>query len=199
MNTEKWLSIRGYEGFYEVSDMGRVRSLDRTVYFRNNSGQRDYKGKILKQKYHNGYPIVNLLRNKNCDTKAVHRLVAETFLPRIEGKNWVNHKNGIKSDNRVCNLEWTTPQENNIHARETGLRTEDNVSGLIEYSNTLKRKVVAIRNNKIIAIEDCSRDMATRLMAEGVITDASMQTVGRAIRKSASEGKPYKNIMFQYA
>ena len=198
MNKEKWLPVRDYAGFYEVSDLGRVRSLDRTVHFRDNKGKRDYKGKILKQKYHNGYPVVNILKNKHCYTINVHRLVAETFIPEIEGKTWVNHKNGIKADNKVSNLEWVTARENNIHARETGLHKEDNVAGLIKYSDTLKKKVVAIRNNKIIAIEECSRDMATRLMEEGILTNASLTTVGRSIRKSASEGNLYKGIMFQY-
>lgn len=194
---EVWKPIKDYEGWYEVSDMGRVRSLDRTVYFKDNKRSRDYKGKILKQKYHYGYPMVNLLRNKEVAVLYVHRLVAETFLNKIENKDWVNHKNGIKSDNRVENLEWCTPSENSIHAKELGLH-KDNVSGLIAYSDTLKKKVVAIQNNQIKYTAECSKDMALLLLSEGVLENVNIKTVGRSIRKSASEGTQYKGFFFQY-
>lgn len=197
MKNEIWKSIIGYEGWYEVSTMGRVRSLDRTVYFKDGKRSRDYKGKILKYKYHNGYQMVNLLKNKEINTVYIHRLVIETFMPKVEGKEWANHKNGIKSDNRVENLEWCTPSENNKHALENGLR-KDNVSGLIAYSDTLKKKVVAIKNNKILYSTDCSKDMAVLLLEKGVFSNVSISTVGRSVRRSAKEGCVYKGFYFQY-
>lgn len=197
MKDEKWLPIKGYETFYEVSNYGRVRSLDRTVYFRNDKGSRDYKGKILKLKYHNGYAQINLLRNKHLKTMNVHVLVAKHFLEKIEDKPWVNHKDGIKSNNHVSNLEWSTPSENNIHAVEMGLRN-NNIDGLLGYVDSLRKKVTAVKNNKVIAVKDCSRDMALFLLKEGYVSEVSINTVGRAIRKSASSGFPYKNIQFQY-
>lgn len=194
---EKWLPIKGYEGFYEISNHGRVRSVDRIVYFKNNKGKREYKGKILKQKYHNGYAMVNLNKNKKLEVLYVHRLVAEHFIPKIKNKNIVNHKNGIKSDNYYKNLEWCTSRENNIHANNTGLH-KNNISGLIKYTNSLKKQIIAIKDNKLLAIKDCSRDMALFLLENNYIENAQIATVARNIRKSATENKPYYNIYFSY-
>ena len=121
MKNEIWRDIAGYKGWYQVSNMGRVRSVDRTVYFNSKSGKgsRFYKGQILKLKYHNGYQMVNLLQNNKLEVVYVHRLVLETFVPPVEGKTWCNHKNGIKSDNRVENLEWCTKEYNFEHAINT--------------------------------------------------------------------------------
>ena len=197
MKNEIWKDIAGYEGWYQVSNMGRVRSVDRTVYFKDGRRSRFYKGKILKLKYHNGYQMVNLLKNKELFVACVHRLVLETFVPPVEGKTWCNHKNGIKSDNRAENLEWCTPSENNQHATEMGLR-HNNVSGMLAYADTLKKKVVAIQNNKICFVADCSRDMAMLLLERGIVADVKIETLGRAIRKSAAEGNRYKGFYFQY-
>lgn len=197
MKNEIWKDIAGYEGWYQVSNMGRVRSVDRTVYFKDGRRSRFYKGQILKLKYHNGYQMVNLLKNKELFVACVHRLVLETFVPSVEGKTWCNHKNGIKSDNRAENLEWCTPSENNQHATEMGLR-HNNVSGMLAYADTLKKKVVAIQNNKICFVADCSRDMAMLLLERGIVTDVKIETLGRAIRKSAAEGNRYKGFYFQY-
>ena len=197
MKNEIWRDIAGYEGWYQVSNMGRVRSVDRTVYFKNGKGSRTYKGQILKLKYHNGYQMVNLLRNKELFVAYVHKLVLEAFVPRVEGKTWCNHKNGIKSDNRAENLEWCTPSENNQHATEMGLR-HNNVSGMLAYADTLKKKVVAIQNNKVCFTADCSRDMAKMLLEKGIVADVKMETLGRSIRKSAVEGNRYKGFYFQY-
>lgn len=202
MNKEIWKPIKNYEGWYEVSNLGRVRSLDRLVIFnkkaKKGAKERFYKGKIKSLKYHNGYAMVNLLKNKDLNVVYVHRLVAETFLPRIAGKNEVNHKNGIKSDNRVENLEWCTRLENNLHARQTGLHSYDNVDGLIEYSNGLKKKVAALQDNKIVFMADCSKDMAKILFERGIVENAQLTTVGRNIRRCASEGGRYMGFYFQY-
>lgn len=199
MKNEIWKDIAGYEGWYQVSNMGRVRSLDRTVYFNSKSGKgsRFYKGQILKHKYHHGYQMVNLLKNKHLEVLYIHRLVIETFVPRVEGKTWCNHKNGIKSDNRAENLEWCTPSENKVHADKNGLHT-NNVSGMLAYADTLKKKVVAIKNNKIIYSAECSRDMAKFLLENEIVKDVKIETLGRGIRKSAAEGNSYHGFNFQY-
>ena len=197
MEKEIWKPICGFENWYEVSSFGRVRSLDRTVYFKNSKGKRTYKGKILKQKYHYGYAMVNINKNKKLFCLYVHRLVAETFLPKPSDKNVVNHIDGIKSNNNVNNLEWVTHKENNIHARKLGLH-HNNVSGLLEYVNGLKKPIVAIKNNKVIATASCSRDLALFLLNNKILKDVNVETVARAIRKSANAGKPYHNIFFQH-
>ena len=101
---EKWKPIPGYEGLYDVSDQGRVRS-----HYRG--------GRILQMtKTRNGYPSVSLHKAGRQTTKAVHRLVAEVFLGPSELH--VNHKDGDKTNNRARNLEWCTHAENMTHRIE---------------------------------------------------------------------------------
>ena len=194
---EEWRDINGYEGWYQVSNLGRIKSLDRTVWFKNGKGKRDYKGKILKLKYHNGYAMVNLNKNKNLSVLYVHRLVAETFISNPNNLPVVNHIDGVKSNNNINNLEWCTYSENNIHAEKTGLR-HNNLKGLEKYRESRKKQIIAIKDNKIIGNEDCSRSMAKFLLSNGYILNAQIETVARSIRKNANSGKPYYNIYFQF-
>lgn len=118
---ELWKSIDGYI-IYEASDLGFVRSIPRYVTMLNGV-VRFNKGRVLKiqtDKY--GYSTVPVFANNKKSTKTVHRLIAKTFIPNPENKPWVNHINGIKTDNRVENLEWATPSEDSIHAFKIGLR-----------------------------------------------------------------------------
>ena len=124
---EEWKDIKGYEGIYQVSSYGRIKSLPRGKQF----GNRYYimKEKILS--YNNngrGYLQVCLTKDKKSKKKLVHRLVAEAFLRKIEGKEYVNHIDGNKSNNRVDNLEWCTRSENQTHAYKNGLIGKENLS-----------------------------------------------------------------------
>jgi len=119
---EEWRDIQGYEGYYQVSSEGRVRSLDRVVDH-SVYGKQPIKGKILKSKPGNhGYLSVMFCKKNKRKRHSIHRLVAAAFIPIINDKPWTNHRNGIKIDNRVENLEWCTPSENNKHAYATGLK-----------------------------------------------------------------------------
>lgn len=120
---EIWKTVNGYEGLYEVSNKGRVRSLDKIVP--KWDGQRLLKGKILKGGITRfGYVKVILTKEKTKRTFLVHRLVAEAFIENDnpKSKNQVNHIDGDKLNNSIENLEWVTASENVRHAFENGLK-----------------------------------------------------------------------------
>ena len=108
--SEEWRDIPGYEGIYQVSNLGNVRSLDRTLECKNGRIIK-LKGKLLKQGNKNGYKFVNLRFGHSV---SVHVLVAQAFIGnRPEGMD-ICHKNGNKADNRVSNLEYGTRSKNNL-------------------------------------------------------------------------------------
>lgn len=111
---EYWRDIQGFEGFYQVSNLGNVKRLE--SYTKHPSGCRKIvRAKTLKLCNSNGYSLVMITNNNSRTNKMVHRLVATAFIPNPKNKAHVNHINGIKSDNRVENLEWNTPSENETH------------------------------------------------------------------------------------
>lgn len=110
---EEWRPIAGYEGLYEVSNLGSVRSLDRIVKSKGN-GVAKIKGKRLKQIARTGdYLDVSLSKSGTHKIIRVHRLVAYAFCEKPIGCDQVNHKNEVRTDNRACNLEWCTSRYNN--------------------------------------------------------------------------------------
>ena len=103
---EIWKDIEGFEKLYEVSNLGRVRSLDRFVK-KNNNSTRFIKGGVLKPcKNKGGYLIINLCKNGKTKTYNIHRLVALSFIENPKKLPCINHKNELKFDNRAKNLEW---------------------------------------------------------------------------------------------
>lgn len=113
--TEEWRDIDGYEGLYQVSDLGRVRSCDSIRITHNQFGEHKgfYKGRILKPRTKkDGYSYAVLC--KGCKEKEykIHRLVAQTFIPNPDNLPCVDHKNTIRNDNRVSNLRWCTYRSN---------------------------------------------------------------------------------------
>lgn len=123
----KWLPIKNYEGLYEVSESGEVRSIDRVIPVSNQS-DRTVKGKVIYQtsNVQVGYKQVSLWKNNKNTLHYVHRLVAEAFIPNPDSKPEVNHIDGNRCNNLVENLEWVTSSENSYHASEIGLRIYTN-------------------------------------------------------------------------
>ena len=119
-STESWRDVVGYEGYYQISDFGNVRSLGRRV--RNGSGTRRVRARVVRQgKHKQGYRVVALQRGNRSRSFLVHRLVAAAFLPSIPTGSEINHKDGDKCNNTLSNLEIATRQENIDHAVRTGL------------------------------------------------------------------------------
>lgn len=113
---EEWKPIIGYEGLYEVSSFGRVRSVARYVKYRDGVHVSTRKSKMLALCYDkDGYLIVGLSRDGKRRTHKVHRLVAESFLKNRKALPQINHKNGRRDDNRVANLEWCSAKDNIAH------------------------------------------------------------------------------------
>lgn len=116
---EVWKDIKGFEQYYQISNMGRVQSKDRKVM--GGQGLHTKKGKILKpQPNSNGYLRVQLKADGVSVRHFVHRLVAEMFIPKIEGKDIVNHMDSNFLNNNASNLEWVTLKGNMRHAINKG-------------------------------------------------------------------------------
>jgi hypothetical protein len=119
---EVWKAAVGYEGIYEVSNLGEVRTVEGKTTHSVRGGVRTWKQRILKQRTSRHNTLrVTLYKNKRHKTINVHRLIAMAFLEKVEGKEFVNHIDGDSQNNRVDNLEWCTTAENNQHAIDTGL------------------------------------------------------------------------------
>lgn len=110
---EVWKDIEGYEGLYQVSNLGRVRSLDRVVKSER-TGYKTVYGKIIKPSIQNtGYYYVLLYKDGKALRKTLHRIIAKAFIPNPDNKPQIDHINGEKTDCRIENLRWVTPGENN--------------------------------------------------------------------------------------
>lgn len=144
---EEWKDISKHEIRYKVSNKGFVISKSPIV---TNKGFKSIrKEKYLHLNVIKGYHTVRLYDKGKSKIFKVHRLVAEAFIPNPENKPEVNHKNGIKTDNRVENLEWCTSKENINHALANGLRKPLKGEQKINTSKLTDKQVLEIRENKL--------------------------------------------------
>lgn len=144
---EIWKDIPGYEGLYQVSDFGRIKSLIHNI--------------ILKPIQVHGYSKVGLYKDKKSIQLFIHRIVALTFLINKENKSQVNHKDGIKTNNNLTNLEWTTPLENNLHAFKIGLKKARDLKGEANTRSILTAKQV-ILIKKLLKLKISQQILAKR-------------------------------------
>ena len=147
----EWKPVKGYEGYYEASNLGQVRSLDR--YIKDKNGKiRFIKGRILKfeiDKY--GYYLIPLCKNGKQKMFKVHRLVAEIFILNTENKPHIDHINTNRINNRVFNLRWVTLKENNNNPL-TKKKMSESKKGRCLTEET-KKKLSKIRKGKIFSEE----------------------------------------------
>lgn len=175
---EIWKDVVGYEGRYMVSSVGRVKSLA------GKFGKRVYKERLLRAHINStGYPELELSRDGVQIAVSPHRLVAFAFIPNPQNKPEVNHINGIKTDNRVENLEWCTRGENIAHCYRMGLRkSAKSMTGKFNELNPNSRPVVQLTPDGEVV-------KAWPSMAEAVRNGFAHTMIYTSMR----EGKLYKN------
>lgn len=168
---EEWRDVVGYEGLYQVSNLGRVKSF--------------HRGKVHLLKYQldsQGYVIVTLCRNGHQKRAKVHILIAQAFIPNPENKPFINHIDGNKANPHISNLEWVTQSENMLHAFRIGL----------------KKSVAGSKNGKAKLTDDDIRYIRNYykkgshyfgLKALARKFNVSLTTISRIVK-----GKHYKNI-----
>ena len=139
---EIWKDIKGYEGLYQVSNLGRVKSLARTIYKVDGTTQ-TFKDKIRSATFNGrGYLQVGLSKEGSYTTFKVHRLVANTFIPNPYNKTQVNHIDGNKDNNHRSNLEWCNHKYNMKHAKTVLNKSMGNKA------KKLRNEAVKILHNK---------------------------------------------------
>lgn len=168
---ENWKDIPGYDGLYQASNLGRVKSSK--GFF--------YKGTPDKD----GYMRVALIKDRKAKTLRIHRLICFAFLPNPENKPQVNHKNGIRTDNRIENLEWCTAKENTIHSVLV-LNRVATWQGKFGESNYFSKKIQCIESGIVYGgISEASRTLG--------ISNTHLSNVCLGKKKTA------KGLTFKYA
>lgn len=149
---EEWRPVKGTNDYYYVSNLGRVKSVDRVVTY-SDGRKRHVRGKLVTQVNNkHGYLVVHI-GSPMFKTKPVHRLVAQAFIENNSGGNCINHINGNKKDNRYTNLEWCSIKENTHHAIKTGL---------MEFMLPSK-PIIAYKDNKVVGIFRSMGECANKL------------------------------------
>lgn len=176
--TEMWKDIPGYEGLYQASSLGRIRSVTRMVNGRGDI-PKPLNGKILKQNSSGRYNRIELGRGHY---ESVHRIIAITFVPNPNNYPEVNHIDGNKKNNSPNNLEWCNRSQNQIHAYRTGLQKP--------YSIGTKGKPIVVLDieghelNRFNRIKDCANEMGLRA-----------QSIMRVLKNKRAH---YHKMVFKY-
>jgi len=169
---EIWRDIKGYEGLYQVSNIGRVKSLGRTVT-RKNGSKLSIRERIMKPSTnHSGYLLVNLYNSRGkMKSFKVHRLVCEAFHKNPENKPCVNHIDENKTNNIASNLEWCTVSENNSHGTRTARVAKARSKTIGQYT----------RDGVLVKVWKSATEVQSQLgFAQGAISE-----VARGKRKTA--------------
>lgn len=181
MQNEIWKEISGYEGYFEVSNLGNFRSKDRVIKYKSN-GIRLYPGKFLKtETIVEGYQRIVLMKEAIKKRYMCHRLVAQEFVPNPDNKPYVNHINGNKADNRAENLEWVTQSENELHSHS--------VLGNTMRGKTYPKKVEAIFPKEGDRIVFNSMSDAIKFLGVGCI---------EGLKKSIVANRVYHNFKWRF-
>lgn len=174
---EVWKDIEGYEGIYQVSSFGRVRSLDRIVEVENRGYGMLIKGGLMKPKCNETMHLYTVLaKNGKRKQKYIHRLVAEAFIPNPDNLGFVNHINEIPYDNRVENLEWCNQIYNITYG--TGMKRASKTKAYIVLKYDLNGNFI----KRYIGLEEAAKD------ANGYST---------GISAAMRHNRPYKGYIYR--
>ena len=169
---EIWKSIKNFEGLYEVSNLGNVKALKRTWRVWNYRGKKyqemSNKEKILSYSISKcNYKQVVLTKQNKKYLKTIHRLVAESFIPNLDNKPCVNHKDGNKLNNNVENLEWCTYSENSKHSWNNNLEKPYWKGKFGKNHNTAKQVNQYDLEGNFIKTWECISDVVRILKIDG--------------------------------
>lgn len=175
---EIWKAVPGYQGSFEVSNLGNFRSLDRMVPSKYGT-LRNYPGKLLKvEQMGDGYKRIVLMKNSKKKRYMCHRLVAETFIENPNNLPYVNHLDGNRGNNITTNLEWCTKEENERHAIDT--------LGKSMKGKTSPKAVLCIELNKTFK----SMRQAVLFLGE--------RACNEGIKKAIEANRPYHGYNFKF-
>ena len=197
---EIWRDIKGYEGLYQVSNLGRVKSLDHFIIQKDrwgNDGKRLYKGKILTPKLRGGYLHIGLWKNHKRKGYSIHRLVWTTFNGEIPKGLQVNHIDENPLNNCVWNLNLMTSKENNNWGTRNK-RIADALKGRkrpLEIFEKLRRPIEAVSENgtivyKFVSISEAERNGFSRTAIKACVNNRYWNNKGKNI---------YKDLIWRYA
>lgn len=145
---EEWRDIKGYEGLYQVSNLGRVKSLEREIGHRYKGQTRTIPEKVMHLCDNgNGYKVVYLRKDRKKQVKYIHRLVAECFINKPIGKEYVNHKDYNTSNNSADNLEWCTQKENVLYSNQKMKHRKQ-----VTHSNTGEKYITFRKDKKVYRV-----------------------------------------------
>lgn len=174
---EVWKDIPNYEGYYQVSNLGNVKSLKKWCGNKYISKWKNEEKNIRQATHYHGYKYVYLSKNKERKKKYVHRLVAETFIPNPNNLKEINHIDGNKQNNSINNLEWCTRKENVIHSYKNKLliakRGKDNKNSKAVTQYDIKGNII----KEWYCIKDVTRELG--------IADISISRCCRNKQKTA--------------
>lgn len=166
---EQWKDIEGYEGLYQVSNLGNVRSMGRSrnCYAEGHIRKTIFIPDIKEMRATNngnGYLLVSFRKDGRKKNHYIHRLVAEAFLPRVQGKEYVNHLDYNRMNNKVENLEWCTQKENTIYSKPNYSKQHNSTTSTGERYITKKKNRnlfrVCIKKGNV---DKCFKDMASAI------------------------------------
>jgi len=196
---EIWKDIKGYEGYYQISNMGNVKSLEHTVTKSNGVVQIRKERIMNKRESTDGYYIAKLNMNNHSKSIAIHRLVAQHFIPNPDNLPEVNHIDTNRKNNRVDNLEWCTHKDNVRYSADKG-HYRNNKFG----SNNGRARRVSLYNSDHQLIDsfdyigDCARYMIDNQMCKQDYSTSYINNLRSQIGKAAKTNKKYLNCYFKY-